>query len=152
MYKQIKTKEKITLDNGVEVTPVATLADEYGGDAHIWIDNGCYVFGLERKISKVIHNTYTYSYDAKVIVKKSHYIFHELFEVLKTLPSPLFYKHNTDVEELGTKILYRPDSSRRWELKEGILKSQVINEKGSFVKIDDKWYNKDSIEILAKNI
>lgn len=35
MYKQVETYKTATLDNGVEFTPVATLADEWGGRCQI---------------------------------------------------------------------------------------------------------------------
>jgi hypothetical protein len=49
MYKQTETTPKATLLNGAEITPIATLKDEYGGVAHIWADDHCYVLGLERE-------------------------------------------------------------------------------------------------------
>ena len=33
----------VNLDNGIEVTPVMTLRDEWGGVSHIIRDDGCYV-------------------------------------------------------------------------------------------------------------
>lgn len=43
MYKRVETTASITLDNGSQAEPVATLADEHGGVSH-WIrDGGCYV-------------------------------------------------------------------------------------------------------------
>jgi len=31
MYKQVRTDKKAVLINGVEIIPIVTLADEYGG-------------------------------------------------------------------------------------------------------------------------
>jgi len=73
MYKQIVTHLKATLYNGVEFTPVATLADESGGVCHIDIDDHCYVLRLLQPDGKCLTATH---------------IFPEAFEVLKNLPSP----------------------------------------------------------------
>ena len=72
MYKQIETDESATLYNGAEMTPIATLADEYGGRCQITIDDHCYKLSLKQS-----DGTY----------KTTPYIFPEAFEVLKTLPS-----------------------------------------------------------------
>ena len=79
MYKQTETKTTASLSNGVEITPVATLEDGYGGVAHIWVDDHCYVLGLE---------ALTNDSDEKLIVRPTRHIFREAFEVLKTLSSP----------------------------------------------------------------
>ena len=42
MYKQIETTPVITLPNGAQSKPVATLADEFGGVCQIVIDDHCY--------------------------------------------------------------------------------------------------------------
>lgn len=72
MYKQVETDGNAVLDNGVEFTPVATLADEYGGRCQISIDDHCYVLRLKQSDGKY---------------KTTAWIFPEAFEVLKTLPS-----------------------------------------------------------------
>ncbi len=71
MYKQVETDTIATLDNGVTFTPVATLVDESGGRAQIHIDDHCYVLTLKRDMGYI----------------NTSWIFHEAFEVLKTLPS-----------------------------------------------------------------
>ena len=38
MYKQVETDKIAIFDNGVEFTPIATLASEYGGRCQISID------------------------------------------------------------------------------------------------------------------
>jgi len=44
MYKlQDKPADKVRLETGGEVTPIATLKDEYGGISHIIEDDHCYV-------------------------------------------------------------------------------------------------------------
>jgi hypothetical protein len=73
MYKQVETDKTATLDNGVEFTPVATLADEWGGRCQIAVDDHCYVLRLKRD-----DGTY----------KTTPYIFKEAFNVLVTLPEP----------------------------------------------------------------
>ena len=72
MYKQVETDQNAILDNGVEFTPVATLADEYGGRCQISIDDHCYILRLKQSGGKY---------------KTTAWIFPEAFEVLKTLPS-----------------------------------------------------------------
>ena len=72
MYKKIETDKKANLDNDAEFTPVATLADEYGGRAQISIDDHCYILRLKQKDGRY---------------KSTPWIFPEAFEVLKTLPS-----------------------------------------------------------------
>lgn len=72
MYRQVETDEKAVLDNGVEITPLATLADEHGGRCQIVIDDSCYKITLKQKDGKY---------------KGTSWIFPEAFEVLKTLPS-----------------------------------------------------------------
>jgi hypothetical protein len=151
MYKQIKTKEKITLKNGVKVTPVATLADEYGGMFHIWIDDDCYVFGKEKGMLGT---------SERVVEKTSFHIFEELFNVLKSLPSPRDSKINSNIVELGQKILFKErgsifNSSNLYsnsQIKEGIIREQIVSGHGSFIKIDDKWYDENTIIILASLI
>ena len=81
MYKQTETTPKAALSNGAEITPVATLKDEAGGVAHIWVDDHCYVLGLERE-----HQD-TSDSPVKTVVRPTHHIFREAFEVLKTLPA-----------------------------------------------------------------
>lgn len=80
MYKQTETTPTATLSNEVEITPVATLKDEAGGVAHIWVDDHCYVLGLERTHQDTSESP------VKTVVNPTHHIFREAFEVLKTLP------------------------------------------------------------------
>ena len=72
MYKQVETDKNAVLDNGVEFTPTATLANEYGGRCQISIDDHCYILRLKQSDGKY---------------KTTAWIFPEAFEVLKTLPS-----------------------------------------------------------------
>jgi hypothetical protein len=81
MYKQTETTPSATLSNGVEITPVASLKDGCGGVAHIWVDDHCYVLGLERM------EVLTSGSEERLIVRPTHHIFSEAFDVLKTLPS-----------------------------------------------------------------
>lgn len=71
MYKQVETDPLATLEGGANIKPVATLEDEHGGKAHIYIDDHCYVLALRRDMGYV----------------NTAWIFPEAFEVLKTLPS-----------------------------------------------------------------
>lgn len=73
MYRQIETTPVITLPNGAESKPVATLADEHGGVCQIARDDHCYVIKLKNKNGQYENTTH---------------IFPEVFEVLKTLPNP----------------------------------------------------------------
>ena len=78
MYKLVDTTNITNphLKNGSEISPVATLEDEYGGRAHIWIDDHCYQLGLEREELKA---------DGPFVVAVTH-IFPEAFQAMKTLP------------------------------------------------------------------
>lgn len=75
MYKKIEVVPQIKMNNDVEAYPVASLRDEYGGEAHIIIDDHCYVLVLKD------HNKHDR-------FKNTAWIFPEAFEVLKQLPSP----------------------------------------------------------------
>lgn len=72
-YKRVKTDESYATVGGSVNTPVATLADEYGGRAQIGIDDHCYVLYLIQEDG---------SY------KRTAWIFSEAHEVLKDLPDP----------------------------------------------------------------
>jgi len=72
-YKRVKTDESFTTQSGNIRTPVATLADEYGGRAQIGTDDDCYVLYLIQEDG---------SY------KRTAWIFPEAHEVLKDLPGP----------------------------------------------------------------
>lgn len=72
MYKQVETRENlILLENGGDVHAVASLEDEYGGESHIIVDDGCYV---------LVNGSDEHGYNA---VK--HW-YKEAVQVLKTLP------------------------------------------------------------------
>ena len=72
-YKRVETDESFTTGSDSVNTPVATLADEYGGRAQIGIDDHCYVLYL-------IQENGSY--------KRTAWIFSEAHEVLKDLPDP----------------------------------------------------------------
>lgn len=72
-YRRVETDKSYTTQNGSVNTPVATLADEYGGRAQVGIDDGCYVLYL-------IQEDGTY--------KRTAWVFPEAHEVLKDLPDP----------------------------------------------------------------
>jgi hypothetical protein len=76
MYKQIETQTTATLNNGGEIRPVATLTDG-AGVAHIWVDDHCYVLGLEKPSGGTAM--------IPVVFPMCH-IFHEAMEVLRILP------------------------------------------------------------------
>ena len=80
MYKIIDTPITAKLSNGAEITPVATLEDEYGGRAFIWVDDHCYQLGLER------HDTTKSGAINETYVQPVTHIFPEAFQVMKTLP------------------------------------------------------------------
>ena len=82
MYKQVEAAKTAKLENGCEITPVATLVDNAGGVAHIWIDDHCYQLGLESSAEansdgEIVCESY--------VVPVTH-IFAEAFDVLKQLP------------------------------------------------------------------
>lgn len=83
MYKQMKTDKEAILDNGdvggCKFTPIATLANgessclaEPSGRCQIAIDDHCYVIYLRQKNGRY---------------KATAWIFKEVFDVLKTLPT-----------------------------------------------------------------
>lgn len=80
MYKQTETHEKAVLSNGVEISPVATLKDESGGCAHIWIDDHCYRLGIE------LIEAPTSEAEKRTFVQPIMSIFPEAFEVMRELP------------------------------------------------------------------
>ena len=71
MYKQVATEPLITFESNMIVSPVASLEDEHGGEAHIYIDDHCYVCALKQG----------------EYVKNTHHIFPELWTVLSDLPA-----------------------------------------------------------------
>ena len=77
MYKQVEAAKTAKLENGCEITPIATLVDNAGGVAHIWIDDHCYQLGLESSNGEIECKSY--------VVPVTH-IFAEAFDVLKQLP------------------------------------------------------------------
>ena len=73
-YKRVETDESFTTSPGdLGSTPVATLADEWGGRAQIGIDDHCYVLYLLQEDGSYKHTSW---------------IFPEAHEVLKDLPGP----------------------------------------------------------------
>ena len=98
MYKQVETDKNAVLDNGVEFTPVATLADEYGGRCQISIDDHCYILRLKQSDGKY---------------KTSAWIFPEAFEVLKKLPS-LCVRAGFGVQNCQPELI--PNRSTKLEL------------------------------------
>ena len=83
MYKQVEAAKTAKLENGCEITPIATLVDNAGGVAHIWIDDHCYQLGLE---SSAEANNDDEMMSESYVVPITH-IFAEAFDVLKQLPS-----------------------------------------------------------------
>ena len=106
MYNQIKTQATANLSHGVEIRPVATLTDG-AGVAHIWVDDHCYVLGLEKPSGGTAM--------IRVVFPVCH-IFHEAMEVLRILPplsnakehAPLSagasVDHEVDVETTGEHV------------------------------------------------
>lgn len=73
-YKRVETDESYTTISGSKNTPIATLADEYGGRAQIGIDDSCYVLYLIQEDGRY---------------KRTAWIFPEAHEALRDLPNPL---------------------------------------------------------------
>lgn len=72
-YKRVETDESYFTGSDSVSTPIATLADEWGGRAQIGIDDGCYVLYLLQEDGSYKHTAW---------------IFPEAHEVLKDLPDP----------------------------------------------------------------
>jgi hypothetical protein len=81
MYSIIKTDSTIKWEgkNGERsITPILTLADEYGGRCQIIIDDHCY---------KIMIKTQPVDDSFEELYEPTCYIFREVFEALKTLDS-----------------------------------------------------------------
>lgn len=78
MYTRVLTDSECEMEAGERFTPVATLADEYGGRLQIAIDDHCYVLRL--RVSKGGPHEDKY--------RTVTHIFREAFEVLRELPVP----------------------------------------------------------------
>jgi hypothetical protein len=109
-YKRVETDKKIVLDSGSEVTPVATLADEFGGRAQVTVDDGCYVLNL-------LQENGTYKYTA--------WIFPEAHDVLKDLGNPA--EEHLDRLRIETKEQFPVEESVLQDRKEELI--QLITEK-----------------------
>ena len=80
MYKKIKTDEKIKWGSSsifTEITPIATLKNQYDHHVQIICHDNSYIILLEQK-----DGTY----------KHTAWIFQEVLEILRTLPNPLTQK------------------------------------------------------------
>lgn len=97
MYKQVETHEKAVLQHGVEITPIATLEDEYGGRAHFAVDDHCYQLYVERRGERAFGEISPHTEKVATAIDKAKasneafvvpvtHIFPEAFEVMKTLP------------------------------------------------------------------
>jgi len=91
MYKIVETDKEIVTSNGVIISPVLTLKDEYGGVCQIVEDDSCYVLMLRGK-----DGTY----------KNTSYIFYEAWEALKTLDRP---------DRLVYEVLKRSPNNIEWQ-------------------------------------
>lgn len=84
MYKIVETDKEISwfelgnVDNKHTITPILTLADEYGGRCQIVVDDHCYKLMLKQKPEGKITTEW---------YKTTPYIFREALEALKTLDS-----------------------------------------------------------------
>lgn len=85
MYSHVDTEKHAFLANGSDIRPVATLKDESGGVAHIWIDDHCYQLGIETMDVPDGDPT-----PANIpYVRPVSHIFAEAFDVLTQLPRPV---------------------------------------------------------------
>jgi len=74
MYRtQSAPDSRVLLENGSETYPLATLRDEYGGEAHIILDDHCHVL--------VIKN-------AEGSFSRTSWWFREALEASRNLPLP----------------------------------------------------------------
>lgn len=93
MYKQVETEKVCYTTNVTEFHPIATLADEFGGKCQIAIDDGCYV--IYNKVGE-------FKDYGNACYKLTYHIFGEVFDVLKTLPTPtkgLGFKVASEIEK-----------------------------------------------------
>jgi len=78
MYQlQEEPDKEFVLTSGGKITPLATLKDEYGGIAHICMDDHCYVLYVKVSAYK----------DREVFYSATHW-FSEAVAVLKKMPLP----------------------------------------------------------------
>ena len=87
MYRQVPTHSQFQDRNGNLHTPVATLADEYGGVCHVITDDHCYVLYLKYDYFKPVPEGCLEVQDDTHFHRTSH-IFREAHELLKSLPPP----------------------------------------------------------------
>jgi len=78
-YRQVHTDVLFTTVNNVDIQPLATLEDGYGGVEQWAIDDHCYILYLKQEDGKY---------------KPTYHIFKEAFEVLKKLLNPIGYGFN----------------------------------------------------------
>jgi hypothetical protein len=70
---QAKPEKHVVLDTGSVVSPVATLKDEWGGVAHIFLDDHCYVLALKNDD----------------VFRKTDHWFPAAVDAMKSLPTPI---------------------------------------------------------------
>lgn len=98
MYKRVETAKSIEMVNGAQLTPVLSLKDEYGGIAHIILDDHCYVLVL--KSNKVGEE-----WDGRF--RTADHWFDEAVTALRDLPRPSrFGKVPADAEVTEVKPGY----------------------------------------------
>jgi len=87
MYKRIDPPDEIMMVNGAKVTPAYSLADEYGGVAHIIVDDRCYVLVLKNcGGSGLFDAPWDAPWDGSF--KTAHHWFDEAVKALRDLPPP----------------------------------------------------------------
>lgn len=88
MYKRVNTIDSITMDNGVQAEPVASLADEYGGVSHWIVDDHCYVLVnmIDARAKQGVGNLHVVGEEPQRVGKMVAWIYAEALEVLKELP------------------------------------------------------------------
>lgn len=77
MYQQIPTDNSFVTIGGGHRTPIATLADQYGGRAQIAIDDHCYVLFLRQESGQY---------------KAVYHWWEEVIKLIQTMPTPYEYE------------------------------------------------------------
>lgn len=92
MYKRVNTIDTITMDDGGQAEPVATLADEYGGVSHWIVDDHCYVLVnmIDAEAKQGVGNgpsLHAVGQEPQRVGRMVPWIYAEALEVLKELPA-----------------------------------------------------------------
>lgn len=96
MYTRTDSPESIQMASGAITTPAYSLADEYGGIAHIILDDRCYILTLKTWGGRMSDDGHPWD---GTFTPTKHW-FDEAVKALRDLPPPSKFGH-PDVESDG---------------------------------------------------